>query len=251
MRGIVLALIGAALLGTVGPASAADMAVREAPVPIAAAYNWNGVYVGGHIGRGWSNTKLTDTVSDGAVSWPDLDVGQTIGYSQSGVVGGGHIGINFQVGTWVYGLELSGSGAGISGGATTLPGSPFSSGDDIFSSKISALFLLTGRVGFTWERALVYAKGGFAGARARTSVSDTFGSIGAGSGSNWRSGFTAGVGVEYAMSHNLVIGIEYDYARLGAGSVSLGDANGQYAFHDDARDLHLLLGRVSYKFGGL
>jgi outer membrane immunogenic protein len=135
-------------------------------------------------------------------------------------------------------------------------GPPFSGGDDVFSTKISTLLLATARIGYAWDRSLLYVKGGYAGAGVRVSVSDTVcgpgdpQDCGAGSDSNWRSGFTVGAGVEYAVTNNWIVGVEYDFARLGSASVNLGDANARYVFNDAERDVNMVLGRVSYKFGG-
>jgi outer membrane immunogenic protein len=212
-------------------------------------FSWSGVYLGADFGGGWSRTNLTNTTSDGAFAWPDLAPGQGIGYDQDGVLGGGYVGMNFQRNNWVYGFELSGSVADIKGGATTVPGAPYSVGDDVFSSKISAVFLATGRIGLAFDRSLLYAKGGYAGASVHSRVSDTVGSQqGAGSDENWRSGFTVGSGWEYALTNNWISGLEYNYVRLWGGSVNLGDATAHYVFNDDSRNLHAFLARISYKF---
>jgi outer membrane immunogenic protein len=240
-------------LGTSAPATAADMQVKapvyKAPPPVYV-FSWAGFYIGADVGGGWSKTSLTNTISDGNISWPDLAPGQGIGYNQHGFIGGGHIGYNWQTANWVLGVEVSGFGANIKGGATTVPGDPFSAGDDVFSSRIRSLFLATARVGVAWDRALLYVRGGYAGADVRTTVSDTVGSTGAGADSNWRSGGTVGVGLEYAFTDNLIGGVEYDYVRLNSASINLGDVNAQYVFNDAGRDLSLVYGRLSYKFGG-
>jgi outer membrane immunogenic protein len=245
-----------AMLG-VGAASAADLAVKAmpyaAPMPV---FSWTGFYVGGNIGGGWSDTNLTNTVSDGAIAWPDLAPGQGIGYNNNnGVVGGGQIGVNFQSNNWVYGLELLVSAADMKATVRNpYVGPPFSAGDDVFSTKINTLLLATARIGYAWDRSLLYVKGGYAGANVHISVSDNVCpgnpiNCGAGSDSNWRSGFTVGAGVEYAVTNNWIVGVEYDFARLGSASVNLGDANARYVFNDAERNLNMVLGRVSYKFG--
>jgi outer membrane immunogenic protein len=251
------ALAAVAVFGFASVASAADMPVK-APVyraPVYVPYNWTGFYIGGNIGGGWSNTNLTNTVSDGAIAWPDLAPGQGISYNHSGVVGGGQIGVNFQSSSWVYGLELLVSAANIKATVQNpYTGPPFSAGDDVFSTKINTLLLATARIGYAWDRSLLYVKGGYAGANVRVSVSDnvcsTPNNCGAGSDSNWRSGFTVGAGVEYAVTNNWIVGVEYDFARLGSASVNLGDATARYVFNDAERDVNMVLGRVSYKFGG-
>jgi outer membrane immunogenic protein len=90
-------LAAVAVFGFASVASAADMPVKAS---VYAPYNWSGFYIGGNIGGGWSNTNLTNTVSDGAIAWPDLAPGQGIGYNNNGVVGGGQIGVNFQSNNW-------------------------------------------------------------------------------------------------------------------------------------------------------
>lgn len=214
-------------------------------------FSWSGVYFGLNFGGGWSRTNLTNTASGGAFAWPDLAPGQGIDYGQDGILGGGQIGMNFQRSNWVYGFELSGSAADINGGATTVSGAPFSAGDDVFSSKISAIFLATGRIGLALDRSLLYMKGGYAGANVHTNVNDSGGSVantGSGSDTSWRSGFTIGTGWEYALANSWITGVEYDYARLESGSVNLSDAKAPYVFNDASRNIHLLLARLSYKF---
>ena len=76
-------------------ASAADLA-RPAPVyappppPIIAVFTWTGCYIGGNIGGIWANSDWQDTVLG--------DFGSSTG---SGVLGGGQIGCNYQLGSWV------------------------------------------------------------------------------------------------------------------------------------------------------
>jgi outer membrane immunogenic protein len=211
--------------------------------------NWAGLNIGGDLGWGWSKTDLSNTFSDGAISWPDLAAGQGIGYHQDGFIGGGHVGYNLQCDNLVYGVEVSGFGANINGDARTQPGDPFSAGDDVFSSKIESLFLATVRFGVAWDRALFSVKGGYAGANLKTTVNDSVGSVGSGADSDFRSGGVVGVDVEFAITNNWIAGVEYDYVRLQSDSVNLGDANARYVFDDSRRNLNLVFARLSYRFG--
>ena len=55
MKKFLLGTVGLLALGMAAPASAADMAVKAAPVPyVAPIYNWNGFYIGGNGGWGQS-----------------------------------------------------------------------------------------------------------------------------------------------------------------------------------------------------
>jgi outer membrane immunogenic protein len=214
-----------------------------------APHDWSGYYIGADLGGARSKTNLTNTVSDPALNWTDFAVGQSLGHTQSGLVGGAHVGMNFQKDRFLYGVELSAFRAGVTGGGTLPPNLTGSAGDDVFASKIRTLLLATARVGYTFDQTLVYAKAGYAGATVSTSVADSVGSSGAGSNSSWRSGFALGGGVEYAVSANWTLGLEYDFARLGSASINLGDT-APYVFNDNSRNLHMIVARVGYKFSG-
>ncbi len=81
----------------------ADMGVRQpaykAP-PMAAAYNWTGCYVGGHVGYGWANEQWNYGYYGGTEF--NTDYGS---HTTSGVLAGGQVGCNYQTGIWVFGLE--------------------------------------------------------------------------------------------------------------------------------------------------
>ncbi|MFL4996574.1 MAG: porin family protein, partial [Microvirga sp.] len=96
MKKILLASV--ALLGFAGAASAADLPVRAAPpAPIIAAvpvFTWTGFYVGVNAGYGWN---ANDSITVGGVRF-DLD-------DEGGFVGGAQAGYNYQIGSFVVGLE--------------------------------------------------------------------------------------------------------------------------------------------------
>ena len=78
------------------------------------------------------------------------------------------------------------------------------------SAEVHDLFTLTGRLGYADGRWLAYAKGGWASAQVDITLRDTVSGAVASSGGR-ASGWTAGVGIDYALSHNLFLGIEYNY----------------------------------------
>src|SRR5260370_38203842 len=82
---------GVALVGSRG-AQAADALVSTKAPPFVAAYNWSGLYVGGHLGAGFSYRNWT--LSDGSLA----EAGDA-------AMLGGQIGFNYQVGKWVLGAE--------------------------------------------------------------------------------------------------------------------------------------------------
>ena len=244
----IAALATVAVTGFSFVASAADMPTK-APVyraPMATTYNWSGCYIGLNAGGGWARTEFINTAN--TTAFGHLDLGEGFAYSYDGFVGGGQIGCNFQFNQWVFGVEGTFEGSSIKGDANNLA----ILNDDIFTTKISSLATVTGRIGYAWNNVLLYAKGGYAGARVQFSVSDTCcvgGSpMGAGSQSDWQSGWTVGTGLEYGLTPNWIIGVEYNYIDLGTANYEVGGGLGSYAFDVKPR-IQTVLGRVSYKFG--
>ena len=237
-----------AVIGFASIASAADMPVK-APVyrtPVATVYNWSGCYIGLNAGGGWARTEFTNTVN--TTAFGHLDPGEGFTYDNSGFVGGGQIGCNYQVNQWVFGVEGSFDGTSIKGDANNLA----ILNDDIFTTKINSLATVTGRVGYAWNNVLLYAKGGYAGANVQFSVSDTNSAggspVGSGSQTRWQSGWTLGGGLEYGFTPNWIIGVEYNYIDLGTANYEVGGNSGSYAFDVRTR-IQTVLARLSYKFG--
>jgi opacity protein-like surface antigen len=127
---------------------------KAPPAPIVAAYNWTGFYVGGHAGTTWGQTD-----------WLFTDAGTTVDPRFAGVLGGGQVGFNYQVGSWVFGVEADGSWTNAKGARPCPNGFFF-----VCENHIDSLFTVTGRIGFAVDRALFYVKGGYAAAdyEART-----------------------------------------------------------------------------------
>ncbi len=202
-------LLAAALCGLpLAVADAADMSTNrpppvKAPAYIPADYNWTGFYVGGHVGGAFGKTSWTDPFS-----------GFSDSPSTAGVIGGAQVGANYQVGAAVFGVEGDFSGAGLHGRATDGMGFTHSTRTDWTST-------VTGRLGYAFNRALLYGKGGVAFANERDSVTDSFGNS-ATAGTATRTGWTAGAGVEYALDRNWSARVEYDYLGFGSQSFNFG-----------------------------
>ena len=117
-----------------------------------------------------------------------------------------------------------------------------------------ALATATGRLGYAWDRVLLYAKGGgawVAGNSPTISVGGapaTFASVGNTNGF----GYTAGFGLEWAFANNWSVRAEYDYIGLpnqtdtvAAGTLTFG---GDIINFDD-RNISLMTVAFNYKFG--
>src|SRR3954451_23892990 len=159
MKRILLGAVALIAFGMAAPASAADLAARpyatKAPVPmIAAIYDWSGFYIGLNGGGGWShkcwdqNTGLNGTfLAEGC-------------HDATGAVAGGQIGYRWQASSWVFGLEAQGDWANLRGSNTS---APLALTPGVTNrSKIDALGLFTGQIGYAWNSVLWYVKGGAA-----------------------------------------------------------------------------------------
>jgi outer membrane immunogenic protein len=173
------------------PAPAPAPVYTKAPPPMML-YNWSGCYIGANGGGVWANKTFT---APGGVAEGSVNI--------NGGLFGGQVGCNYQFSSWVVGVQGDWDWSGSSNSFTDA----ISVGTD--SVKIRSLASVTGRLGYAWDRVLLYAKGGGAwesddyNATAGTAVSDT------------RTGWTLGGGGEYAFTDWLTGFAEYDYYNFG------------------------------------
>ena len=202
------ALLASAALGTVfigGSTLGADFGVR-AP-SLSPAFTWTGCYIGAHAGAGWT---------DKTVSVPSIVPGVSVTGHTFGPLGGGQVGCNLQFGGWVIGIEGEGSAADIRGDTTqTIQGITGTA-----HAETDWLASATARLGWTWDRWMIYGKGGAAWAGDKYSLSipvfpeqET--------ASETRTGWTVGGGIEWALWNNWSAKAEYNYYDFGTTSVTL------------------------------
>jgi outer membrane immunogenic protein len=244
MNRILLAGIAGLMAVAAQPSQAADLApVYKAPVAAIETFSWTGVYVGVHAGGVWSTKDWNQTFSSlggGAFlsnSSADLD-GGLVGFQ---------IGFNYQMGTWVVGLESDWAWTGADG-CGTQAGFPGLRN----CSNLNWIYTLTGRVGYAgWSRALVYVKGGFAVADDDHIIRNAAGDASDNPGGT-RRGWTLGAGVEYAFGSNWSAKIEYNY-------VNLEDSNHQFVYFAAPnaglvenwrieQDIHIVKVGLNYRF---
>jgi outer membrane immunogenic protein len=230
-----------AALSFSGSAFAADMAVKmptKAPPPVvASAYSWTGFYIGINGGGGYGqNVPVVSTeTDDGALftsgTWPGFGNFGTL--HPAGGFGGGQIGYNWQTGPYVLGLEADFQGSHISASqAATLP--YIDAADTVtvgLSTNLEWFGTIRGRVGYAWDRLLLFATGGFAYGEVRTAYTytDTFGFSGSSNTSSTRSGYTVGAGGEYAFAPKWSAKFEYQYVNLGSTTVNLTEGSSTFA----------------------
>jgi outer membrane immunogenic protein len=203
-------------------ALAADLRIPPAqPQVVIPPFTWTSCYAGVQAGGGWGKKDLTDNVGilsslPGGFSAASLDV--------SGYMVGGQIGCDYQFApTWVVGIEGAATGGNISK-TTTFTTTAMTPGDDIstFRSTTDFLASITGRIGYAFDRWMLYGKGGVALVGDRYHVDDVDGNFFFDATEN-RIGWTAGAGVEWAFTPEWSVKLEYDYYGFGTKSVLLED----------------------------
>ncbi|HEX4113794.1 MAG TPA: outer membrane protein, partial [Stellaceae bacterium] len=159
---------------------------------------FNGPEIGIQGGYGWGTSS------------GDPGGNPKLGYSFSpdGGMGGAHAGYNWQFGPWLLGLEGDAEGGSISGNGAI--------GTSVYSVHSNMDFdaSIRGKLGFAFNRVLLYGTGGAAFGDVST---DYLNGVGAqfASSSGIRVGWTAGGGAEYAVTPNWDVGLEYRYTDLG------------------------------------
>ncbi len=260
------AAISILAIGTVS-ASAADLAARpytKAPAPIvAAAYDWSGFYLGIN-GGGASSRKCWD-INPFTITAPVigiLNVGGPEGcHTASGATAGGQIGYRWQSAAWVFGVEAQGNWADLS--SSNLSQNALFAGTGVANrSRIDAIGLFTGQVGYSWNTFLLYVKGGAAVARDKydSFLTTAFGGQPAGfvasRGDETRWGGVVGVGGEYAFSPNWSLALEYDHLFMGSHDVAMVYDPALFVpallNHSEhiRQDVDMVTLRLNYRFGG-
>src|SRR6516165_457863 len=197
---------GAACLLSTVCALGADMGVPIAIPPALPPFTWTGCYAGGQAGGGFGHKDLNDSV--GIVS--PITGFTSANLNISGYMLGGQIGCDYQFwSNWVAGIEGAASGGRI--GGSTGVATPSIPGDSAtFKETTDLLTSITARIGYSWDRWLLYAKGGAAWASDRYSAFDALATYDF-EGLESRLGWTAGAGIEWAVWNDWSIKLEYDY----------------------------------------
>jgi outer membrane immunogenic protein len=199
MKKILLSGVALAALFAAAPAQAADVPVRQqqpyykaAPAPV---FNWTGFYFGGHVGYGWGDTAASIT-------------GEVDGFT-----GGLQAGYNWQFSrNWVFGIEADITGTDM---------------NDPLPTHVDYLGTLRARVGYAWDRTMLYGTGGLAFNRSSvTGLHDT------------DTGYALGAGIEWAFAPNWSAKVEYMYYSF--------DNTGPVATDLDVSTIKL---GVNYRFG--
>ena len=197
-------------LGTT-TAGAADMAVQAPPPPPPPVFSWTGFYVGANIGAARANNHWTDTLFL-----------TNFNNNNSVFIGGGQIGGNYQIGSFVIGGEWDFDWAGNNNGGTgvVIPGV----GNIVVTNNNRSITTVAARFGYAIDHWLLYGKvgGGWVGNNNLTVTNVTTGvSLTCGTFTNLTNcgnntgGWLVGGGAEWAFAPNWSVKFEYDYLGLG------------------------------------
>jgi len=204
---------------------------------LAPIYDWSGFYIGLNGGGGTSH-KCWDF--EGRFLAPEGC------HDATGGTFGGQIGYRWQTANWVFGVEAQGNWADFRGDniSLSIPG-------DRNQSRIDAFGLFTGQLGWAWNNALLYVKGGAAVTDDRYRVFSTSSGFLTDTANETRWGGVLGVGFEYGFAPNWSVGFEYDHLFMGSRDVAFTTLGGAFDGIDHIRqDVDLFTVRFNYKFGG-
>ena len=226
MRPVLRSPMVALLAAMAIPAVAADLPPRmpvKAPPIVPVGFNWTGFYIGVNAGGGWGISSF------------NLPVTPTGNFRTSGFIGGGTIGYNYQMGSFVLGAEGDFDGSTVHGSKACRVGATLA----VCQTRNDWLGTVRGRVGYSVDRFLPYLTGGLAVGDIRA-TDPTFAGV-----TKTKAGWTVGGGVEVAIVSNVSAKVEYLHVDLGNVNcgVGCGAAATQVKFREE-----VVRGGVNYRF---
>ncbi|TMJ05906.1 MAG: porin family protein [Alphaproteobacteria bacterium] len=240
------ATVGAAVLSLVaGAAVAADLPAKiytKAP-PLAPIYDWSGFYIGLNAGAASSHKCWTIFSNAGLAVAPAAEGC----HDATGGLAGGQLGYRWQFASWVFGLEAQGDWAGLKGSnanqAVLIPATN--------ATRIDAIGLFTGHIGYAWNNVLWYVKGGAAVTNDRYSTFFTATNVTYNEARESRWGGVVGTGIEFGFAPNWSVALEYDHLFMGSKDVTFPVSALAVTRSDHIRqDVDMGTVRVNYRFGG-
>lgn len=206
-------------------ALAADIE-NVAPVPEdLSRYDWSGYYLGVQGGWGWADQELHDNARlNGEVDLNGAYFGPIVGWQR-------------QWDWWVLGAEVDVNWSDIDG-KDAIPRAPDRTWGEVEIFGSAGL-----KLGAAWDRVLLYGTAGIAGAETGTlqrqglrTTDDHAASF----------GWMAGAGADFAVTPNVILGLQYKHYDLGEADYTMGfvpDRSGE-------TDVDAVSGHVAFKLGG-
>jgi len=162
------------------------------PVPIPV-FTWTGFYLGVNAGYGFGSSTWTN------------GLGTTGSFSTNGVLVGGTVGINYQMGGFVVGIEGDGDWSNLNGTSSTGACGFVGGAGAGCETKSNFLGTIRGRAGWAWDRIMFYGTAGGAIVNVQTSLNPPATTF----DSTTKFGWTAGAGIEAAITPNWTAKVEY------------------------------------------
>jgi len=236
MRRSFIAAPAAMVAAVAGHALAADLPTPNLPPPLpAAVYNWTGFYLGINGGFGTGNSN-----------WSDGPIGTTGSFPTSGFLIGGTVGVNYQLGEYVFGIEGDGDWTNLHGNSGSTCGAIAAVVPPPVSCQTQSQWLATvrGRVGYAFDRILLYGTAGaaFGNIQAGLNPPSTF-------DSSIEAGWTAGAGLEVAFAPNWTAKAEYLFVDLPNACCTNVGKRGGTAGSIVSFNENIIRAGVNFKFG--
>ncbi len=259
-----LALAASVLAVSAVAASAADLNTK-APTRAAEVFNWTGFYVGGNVGGAWENESGTSNFFSSNAPATQTNTPQSNSLRNRAVIGGVHAGYNWQTIRWVFGVEADWDWTHTKNGFCRQTDSLSAACTDngrgflILNGKAEWLDAARGRLGYAWDRFMIYGTGGAAWAKFGSSIktnclvagcgSNTVGQNATANFSDKKLGWLAGGGVEAMLDTDWIARAEYLHYDLGSVTNTLA-ADQQSTTWSRAFRYETVRVGLSYKFGG-
>jgi len=235
-------LASTVVLSGISGAHAADAIVYEEPAPVVAApvFSWTGGYLGGQIGYGWGKSRFS--------SYDDEDGYYALNTKPDGFLGGLYAGYNFDMGNnFVLGIDGDITYNNLKDSASIFD-------EDLgevanVESKLRWSGAIRARAGYAIDRLMPYIAGGIAFGSVKNSatglgIDDNIYTV---SQSKTLTGWTAGAGVDYAATDNVILRLEYRYTDYGRKNFSAGNDDFGLEARNKFKTNEIRLG-VAYKF---
>lgn len=217
-----------------------SLGTAQATPPV---YDWTGFYIGVHAGYGWGSQNWNQTFNN--QDNPNDTTSSAL--PLNGFLGGLQTGYNFQTGPWMFGVEGDWSWTSANGCA----------GNTIFTdytscSKANWYATATGRIGYAFDRSLIFVRGGGAFTQQKH-FSNFLGVIDTQETRNVTTGFIVGGGIEHAFAPNWSMKIEYNYMDFGKKDTPLtyldsGSSPGLQENWDVSYRVHVVKVGINYRF---
>jgi opacity protein-like surface antigen len=226
---------------------------KAQPRTVAVAYDWTGFYLGGFTGA-----------TGGTSNWSFPDIAGGANPKTAGALGGVDVGYRKQIGAWVVGVEGDVAATNAKGGQSCISNAiNFGAGFPVetnCNNDVKWMATATAKLGYAWDRVLVYGKAGGAWTNNTLDVSCNGDpnyqfnctpanavvlGIPHASATVNPFGWTVGIGLELALSRNWSAKVEYDYMGFPSKDVVLTDTT-RVSFKQDFSQVKVGL---NYRFG--